>query len=123
MFLLLWISRQYGRRLKNGDVFLIYLIIYPIGRFFLEFLRLDASQVAGLNANQTLMAVVAVVSAAFLILRHIRDGDQTVEENADSAPSGTGESAEVIEGSEIPAVTGPAAPDEGNGAGEPGQTS
>jgi phosphatidylglycerol:prolipoprotein diacylglycerol transferase len=46
------------------------LIIYPVGRFLLEFLRLDASQVAGLNANQTMMAVVALAAAAILYLRH-----------------------------------------------------
>jgi phosphatidylglycerol:prolipoprotein diacylglycerol transferase len=72
MFLLLWISRRYADRLKNGDIFLIYLIAYPIGRFFLDFLRLDASRVAGININQTLMAVVAILSASALLWRHRR---------------------------------------------------
>ena len=44
--------------------------MYPIGRFFLEFLRLDSSQVAGINANQTLMLIVFVLSSAVLIWRH-----------------------------------------------------
>jgi phosphatidylglycerol:prolipoprotein diacylglycerol transferase len=73
MFLLLWISRRYADRLKKGDLFLIYLIVYPIGRFLLDFLRLDASQVAGININQTLMAVVAVLYAAALLWRHRRN--------------------------------------------------
>lgn len=70
MFLLLWISRRYADSLKKGDVFLIYLIVYPIGRFFLDFLRLDASLVGGININQTVMAVVAICSGVALYLRH-----------------------------------------------------
>lgn len=70
MFLLLWIWRRFGDRLKNGDIFLIYLIVYPIGRFLLDFLRLDASMVAGININQTVMAVVAVLATFMLFLRH-----------------------------------------------------
>ncbi len=73
MFLLLWLSRRYGDRLKNGDLFLIYLIVYPIGRFLLDFLRLDASLVGGININQTVMAVVAVLATAALLWRHRRD--------------------------------------------------
>jgi len=70
MALLLWLARRYPKRLKNGDLFLIYLVVYPVGRFFLEFLRLDSSQVAGINANQTLMLVVFLLSSAALIWRH-----------------------------------------------------
>src|SRR5215213_7046814 len=70
MLLLLWISRRFTDRLKNGDIFLLYLIIYPVGRFFLDFLRLDASLVDGININQTVMAVVAVAAALALFLRH-----------------------------------------------------
>ncbi|MBK9926267.1 MAG: prolipoprotein diacylglyceryl transferase [Anaerolineales bacterium] len=70
MFLLLWISRRFADSLKNGDIFLIYLIVYPIGRFFLDFLRLDASLVGGININQTIMAVVALIAAVSLYLRH-----------------------------------------------------
>jgi phosphatidylglycerol---prolipoprotein diacylglyceryl transferase len=73
MFLLLWLSRRFGDRLKNGDLFLIYLIIYPVGRFLLDFLRLDASMVAGININQTVMAVVAVLATAALLWRHRQD--------------------------------------------------
>lgn len=69
MALLLWLGRRHGDRLKTGDLFLIYLIVYPVGRFLLEFLRLDSSQVAGVNANQTLMIIVAVLATAAFIAR------------------------------------------------------
>jgi phosphatidylglycerol:prolipoprotein diacylglycerol transferase len=70
MFLMLWISHRYADRLKNGDIFLVYLIVYPVGRFLLDFLRLDAPMVGGLNINQTIMAVVAVCASLALFLRH-----------------------------------------------------
>ncbi|MBT4512874.1 MAG: prolipoprotein diacylglyceryl transferase [Chloroflexi bacterium] len=68
--LLLWIGRRYQDRLKAGDIFLTYLITYPIIRFLLEFIRLDSSRVAGLNANQTVVLVVGLVSLTGLIFRH-----------------------------------------------------
>lgn len=70
MFLLLWLGRRFPDKLKPGDLLLVYLIAYPIGRFLLDFLRLDASMVGGVNANQSFMAVVALFSAATLIWRH-----------------------------------------------------
>lgn len=71
VFFLMWVSRRFADRLKSGDVLLAYLITYPVGRFFLDFLRLDAAEISGINANQTFMAVVALVSAAALVLRHL----------------------------------------------------
>jgi phosphatidylglycerol:prolipoprotein diacylglycerol transferase len=72
MFLLLWLGRRYASVLKAGDLFLAYLILYPVERFFLDFLRLDASLVGGINANQTVMAGVALAAAVALFLRHRR---------------------------------------------------
>jgi phosphatidylglycerol---prolipoprotein diacylglyceryl transferase len=70
MLFLLWLTRQYSGKLKKGDVFNVYLIAYPVIRFFLDFLRLDASRILSININQTLSAVVAVVAAGALIWRH-----------------------------------------------------
>lgn len=80
MFLLLWISRRFADRLKNGDIFLMYLVIYPVGRFLLDFLRLDASMVSGININQTVMAIVAVCAGTALYLRH--RGDASVSRSS-----------------------------------------
>lgn len=69
-FLLLWLGRRYADRLIAGDLFLIYLIVYPVGRFLLEFLRIDYAPLFGINANQMFMLVVALVSAGAFIYRH-----------------------------------------------------
>jgi phosphatidylglycerol---prolipoprotein diacylglyceryl transferase len=70
MGVLIWITRRYVNWLKTGDVFLFYLVFYPLGRFLLDFLRLDASQLGGVNANQTFMGVVAVLAVCALFFRH-----------------------------------------------------
>jgi phosphatidylglycerol:prolipoprotein diacylglycerol transferase len=70
MVFLLWLGRRFADRLKPGDIFIIYLISYPIGRFFLDFLRLDASMISGINANQTVAAVIAVCASVALYWRH-----------------------------------------------------
>jgi phosphatidylglycerol:prolipoprotein diacylglycerol transferase len=81
MGFLLWLSRRYGERLKQGDIFLTYLVVYPIGRFWMEFLRLDSSQIAGVNANQTVALAVALVAGFLLYWRH-----RTVEKGAQESP-------------------------------------
>jgi phosphatidylglycerol---prolipoprotein diacylglyceryl transferase len=73
MVLLLWLSRRFKDRFQTGDIFLVYLIVYPLGRFLLEFLRLDSSQLAGINANQAFMLVVLIVSTLLLGWRHRLD--------------------------------------------------
>jgi phosphatidylglycerol:prolipoprotein diacylglycerol transferase len=70
MLFLIWVSRQYSDKLKKGDIFNLYLIFYPVVRFCLDFLRLDASKVFSININQTLMAVVAIAATLVLIWRH-----------------------------------------------------
>ncbi len=70
MLLLLWLMRRYRSSLRKGDIFNVYLIAYPLIRFSLDFLRLDASQVMSININQTLMAVVGIAAIIVLIWRH-----------------------------------------------------
>jgi phosphatidylglycerol:prolipoprotein diacylglycerol transferase len=82
MLLLMWITRRFSGSRRQGDVFNVYLIAYPLIRFSLDFLRLDASQAFGININQTIMAVVGILAIAALIWRH-RPGSQ-----AEAASSG-----------------------------------
>ena len=72
--LLFWISRRFEDRLLPGDIFLMYLIWYPSGRFMLEFVRTDSWFFAGTPLNTVhLLSFCAVVgAAAALIIRHLR---------------------------------------------------
>lgn len=92
MFLLMWVTRHNEENRKRGDVFLVYLIFYPLVRFSLDFLRLDASEIAGININQTFMAVVAVLAAAILVWRH-RPGKREEAAGPDS-PAAKGQEGE-----------------------------
>jgi phosphatidylglycerol:prolipoprotein diacylglycerol transferase len=72
MAILLFVGRRFEEKLIPGDIVLLYAIIYPLGRFLLEFIRLDSAEIAGINANQTFMLVVAIAAALAIIWRHWR---------------------------------------------------
>ena len=69
-FFLLWLWRNYRDRLVSGDIFLAYLVTYPLGRFLLEYLRLDYVPAFGINFNQVVMLVVSIAAAVALYLRN-----------------------------------------------------
>ena len=71
MAILLWVEKKFYDKLQAGDLTLLYFIIYPVGRFFLEFLRLDPSLVGGINVNQTIMLITASVAIFVLVGRHV----------------------------------------------------
>jgi phosphatidylglycerol:prolipoprotein diacylglycerol transferase len=87
--ILLWLPRRYEDWLLPGDLFLIYLILYPTGRFLLEFLRLETSLIGGININQMLMAVVAIIAAGVLIWRHRQRGRKQTDTPADEVDTET----------------------------------
>jgi phosphatidylglycerol:prolipoprotein diacylglycerol transferase len=72
--ILIVVGQKYRERLKlkDGDVMFLYFINYGLIRFFLEFLRLDWSPIAGtgINVNQVTAAVAVVASVLALIWRH-----------------------------------------------------
>jgi phosphatidylglycerol:prolipoprotein diacylglycerol transferase len=72
MALIIWLGNRFFEKLKPGDLFLVYLIYYPVVRIFMEMLRLDSSTVGGLNANQVPMIFVAAAAGLFLAYRHLR---------------------------------------------------
>lgn len=73
--LIFWISRRFAGKLRPGDLFLCYLIWYPLGRFCIEFIRTDSWFFAGtpFNVVHLLSAVVIIASIVALILRHRND--------------------------------------------------
>lgn len=70
MAVLLVIGRRFKEWLKPGDIFFFYIISYAVGRFALEFLRLDSAQVGGINFNQTFMVVIAIIMGALVFWNH-----------------------------------------------------
>jgi len=72
-FGVLWfVSRRLAGRLRDGDLLLLYLIWYPTGRFFIEFVRTDSWFFPGtpFNVVHALSAVLVIASVATLVLRH-----------------------------------------------------
>ena len=92
---LYFISRRFKDRLRNGDLLLLYLIWFPIGRFFIEFMRSDSWFFPGtpFNLVHLLSAIAVISSATILILRHrhqpaskVQQPEASVEtEDADAA--------------------------------------
>jgi len=86
----MYLGRAKEDKLLPGDLLYIYLIVYPVGRFLLEFIRLDASYVGSININQIIMACVAVFATWMLIFNHIRAKRNVAAGEAD-APIETAE--------------------------------
>lgn len=71
-FALLWFI---GRRLKNwlidGDIFFMYLIWYPVGRFWVEMFRPDAWRIGTLATAQWFALIGIALGIAGLVLNHV----------------------------------------------------
>ncbi|MBX3015798.1 MAG: prolipoprotein diacylglyceryl transferase [Caldilineaceae bacterium] len=82
--LIFWLSRRFDQKLHPGDLFLCYLIWYPLGRFCIEFIRTDSWFFAGTPFNMVhiISAVVIVASAATLYLRHRDDQPEVPQDEA-----------------------------------------
>ncbi|WP_204137321.1 prolipoprotein diacylglyceryl transferase [Halomicronema sp. CCY15110] len=70
--IIFWLSRRFNKQLKDGDIALMYLIWYPLGRFFIEFLRTDSWFFPGtpFNVVHILTAIAVLAGAAGLYWRH-----------------------------------------------------
>jgi phosphatidylglycerol:prolipoprotein diacylglycerol transferase len=69
---LLWVWRRFRQWLLPGDLFLLYLVGYPLGRFLLEFIRIDFVSAYGVNFNQAVMLLTAIVAGLAVFVRHRR---------------------------------------------------
>jgi len=78
-FTLAMIARKYKERLLDGDILLGYLVGYPLGRFFIEYLRPDAWMIGPIAAAQLFAIICAAGAAALLIVRHARQDSAAPE--------------------------------------------
>ena len=68
---LLFVARRFANRLKNGDIFLLYVSLYSVGRFFVETLRIDPAFLIGdFRGNLLVASILALAFALILFLRH-----------------------------------------------------
>jgi phosphatidylglycerol---prolipoprotein diacylglyceryl transferase len=68
---LLWVVRRFADRLKAGDILLLYVSLYSVGRFFVEALRVDPAFLIGnFRGNLFVASVLALTFALIFFLRH-----------------------------------------------------
>jgi phosphatidylglycerol:prolipoprotein diacylglycerol transferase len=72
--LLMVLGRKYAARLKDGDLFLAYVIWYAVGRFFLEGLKPDVWTIGGLPTARWICIGGVVIAAALLVYRRRKPG-------------------------------------------------
>ncbi|GIV80400.1 MAG: prolipoprotein diacylglyceryl transferase [Litorilinea sp.] len=70
--LVTWILWRFGHRLRRGDAVLLYLIAYPLGRFWVEMFRPDAWTLGALATAQWLAMVGITLGIGGLLWRHWR---------------------------------------------------
>lgn len=77
---LIWADRRF--RLGRGKVFALYIVLYTLGRFWIEGLRIDkVNEVGGFRLNEYTSVIVFVVALAWLIwLIKFRPGREDVVE-------------------------------------------
>jgi len=76
------VGRRYQDRLKNGDILSLYLILYGVGRLFVEALRPDAWLVGGIPAAQIVSAALIVLGVGLMVWRRQSDNQSEVSSDA-----------------------------------------
>jgi phosphatidylglycerol:prolipoprotein diacylglycerol transferase len=77
---ILVLERRLRGRLRSGDLFMLYVILYSVGRFFIEGLRTDSLCIgapggeceAGLRAAQVVALATIAVLGTIIAVRHWR---------------------------------------------------
>ena len=64
--MLLLIERRFKGRIRPGGLFALYVLIYSVGRLWIETLRIDPShEIAGVRLNVFVAGAAILLSAAF----------------------------------------------------------
>jgi phosphatidylglycerol:prolipoprotein diacylglycerol transferase len=74
ILIFLIVHEKMGRRKYDGQYFAFYLLLYGIGRAWIEGLRTDSLYIgsSGIRVSQALSAVLIICSAAYLIIQSRR---------------------------------------------------
>jgi prolipoprotein diacylglyceryltransferase len=66
---LLLIERRFKGRIRPGGLFALYVLIYSIGRLWIEMLRIDPShEIGGVRLNVFVAGAAILLSAAFFVI-------------------------------------------------------
>ena len=65
--LFIFLMRLFRHKKFDGQIISLYLIIYSVGRFFIEYLRTDALMIMGLRTAQ-ITSIILILSGACLYL-------------------------------------------------------
>ena len=94
MLTLLWLTTRFARRLRTGEIALVFFIWYALVRFLLEFLRVDNWTFFGIPVAQ-LISVAVIVGAVLLLIRRHRQVAPGLVEPPESEPDADPETAQV----------------------------
>jgi phosphatidylglycerol:prolipoprotein diacylglycerol transferase len=72
--ILMVLGRQLQSRLRDGDIFLIYIIYYGIGRFFLEGMKIDVWIIGGIPTARWITGLAVVAAIGIIFFRHFKRG-------------------------------------------------
>ena len=90
--LLLLIERRFKGRIRPGGLFALYVLVYSIGRLWIETLRIDPShEIGGIRLNVFVAAAAIVLSAAFFVVwqrRWRRGGARPAKVETMAVPKG-----------------------------------
>jgi phosphatidylglycerol---prolipoprotein diacylglyceryl transferase len=90
--LLLLIERRFKGRIRPGGLFALYVLVYSIGRLWIETLRIDPShEIGGIRLNVFVAAAAIVLSAAFFVVwqrRWKRGGAKPAKVETMAVPKG-----------------------------------
>lgn len=80
--IVMYVSRRFADRLRDGDLILLYGVLYPLLRFFVEFQRPDAWKIAGVATAQWLSIASVILCSGLLVYRHRTPVPQNKTEGA-----------------------------------------
>ena len=72
--MLMIVGRKLKDRLKDGDILLLYLIYYGVGRFFLEGFKIEVWSIGGIPTARWISGALVIIGTAILAYRHRRTG-------------------------------------------------
>ena len=68
---LIYLARRWGEQLLKGEIVCVYLILYPVGRILMEFVRLDSLTAGGIAVATWVSIGLIVLSVAVILFRRL----------------------------------------------------